>query len=205
MIRPRPGVAFTDAGDGDVKGDPEARRSVSAELGISPEWASVHQQHGAAVLAVDRPGPAGAADALYTSTPGLPLAVFGADCLVLVVGGTGGIGVAHGGWRGLAGGVVTALLGAMTAAGLDPRWAALGPAAGPCCYEVGAEVALRFPARTQRTSGGTTFLDLVGAAQAQLEGLSVWSWDRCTLHEVDLFSHRREHTERRQAGLGWLG
>lgn len=204
MIRPRPGVALTDAADGDVKGDLEVRRRVSASLGVSSEWAWVHQQHGSAVLAVATPGPAGDADALFTTTPGLPLAVFGADCLVIVVGGKGGIGVAHAGWRGLAEGVVSSLVLAMRGAGIDPSWATLGPAAGTCCYEVGAEVAGRFPAQTRRTTEGATFLDLADAATAQLKGLAVWNWDRCTVHDLQFFSHRRDRTERRQAALGWL-
>src|SRR5690606_13220838 len=75
------GVAFTSPEDGDLRGDPEARRRVSARLGIPEHWATLKQVHGATTVAVDRAGDVGEGDALVTAVPDLPLAVFTADCL----------------------------------------------------------------------------------------------------------------------------
>jgi YfiH family protein len=85
------------------------------------------------------------ADALMTSLPGIALAVSTADCVpVLVVDPEHRVvGVAHAGWRGLAGGVIAELTRSMREAfgtRAEASRAAVGPAIGPCCYPVGEEV-----------------------------------------------------------------
>jgi YfiH family protein len=205
MIRPpgRPGAAFSLGEEGDLRGDHAARRDWSAALGISGEWAEVEQVHGGEVLEVNGPGPAGTADAMYTRQERLPLAVFTADCLGVVVGGEAGIGVAHAGWRGLAAGVVGRLVAAMEAAGIGPRLAWLGPAIGSCCFEVGDEVGALFPGQASTTTWGTGSVDLAAAARLQLGDLEVWSSDHCTRHHEDAFSHRRTGRPDRMAAVGW--
>lgn len=204
MITPAAGVAFTSAVDGDLRSDEVARRHVSVLLGISPRWATVRQVHDIGVVEATDPGDLGEADALFTSRPGIPLAVFTADCLGVVVRGDGGVGVAHAGWRGMAAGVVGALVNAMMSAGLRPAQAFLGPAIGPCCFEVGEEVSHRFPEEVARTSWGTTSVDLVAAARRQLAGLEVWASGRCTMHQPDLFSYRVDATPARMAAIAWV-
>ena len=204
MISPTAGVAFTAAEDGDVRSDRVARRRVSDELGIPSRWATARQIHGGlAVEATDR-GDLGEADAIFTSVPGLPVAVFTADCLGVVVRGLGGVGVAHAGWRGIAAGVISTLRHAMDSAGLRPTHAYLGPAIGPCCFEVGQDVSERFPGEVTNTSWGTVSVDLTAAALRQLTGLRVWESGRCTMHEPDLLSHRADATPARMASIGWL-
>lgn len=85
------------------------------------------------------------ADGIITDVPGLPLIQRFGDCVPLLVYDPRrhAVGLAHAGWRGTAIGMATALVEAMaTAFGSDPAdmVAVVGPAIGPCCYEVGPEV-----------------------------------------------------------------
>ncbi|MDQ2139726.1 peptidoglycan editing factor PgeF [Alcaligenaceae bacterium B3P038] len=90
------------------------------------------------------------ADAAFTREPCRVLAIMTADCLPVVIAATDGsiVGAAHAGWRGLAAGVLEALLTAMRAAAPDaPGWRAwIGPAIGPDAFEVGDEVRQAFVA-----------------------------------------------------------
>jgi YfiH family protein len=198
------GVAFSDASDGDVRGDYVRRSDLARRLGISDRWATLTQVHGSNVLEVEGPGDQGEADAMFTSVTGLPLAIFTADCAGVVVVASGAIGVAHAGWRGAASGVVEALLIRMRSAGFDPAFASIGPALGPCCLEVGPEVRDRFDGFTARTSWGSESIDLYRAITSQLPGLDVWAANKCTLHEPGWFSHRRDRTPARMATIAWL-
>ncbi len=203
MIRPGAGTLFTLAGDGDLRRDVAARRRVSEEAGIAEAWATLRQVHGARVVEADAPGDQGEADALFTTRFGLPLAVFTADCAGVVVHGVGGVGVAHAGWRGTLAGVVEALLAAMQSVGIEPRVAFVGPAIGPCCYEVGPEVRERFEGFETTTRDGRPSVDLPAAVAARLEGLTVHRLGRCTVDGPDTFSHRRGADSERMATVGW--
>lgn len=197
------GSAFTDAADGDMRAAPAARRAVSDRLGISPDWATVTQVHGADALYVEGPGTAGEADGLVTTRADLPLAVFTADCLGVVLAGPASVGVAHAGWRGLTAGVLEATVGLMERVDGRPRTAALGPSIGPCCFEVGDEVAELFPDDITTTSWGTTSVDLAGAAARILADIELSRDPRCTACRGG-FSHRADGTPARLAALGWL-
>lgn len=206
MIRPpgMDGVAFSERADGDLRADDEARSAFARHLGIEPEWAVVHQVHGSDVVLVDVPGQAGEADAIWTTTPGLPVAVFTADCFGVVLEGDVAVGVAHAGWRGARAGVVAELASHMADAGHPPRRAAIGPGIGPCCFEVGTDVASSFEGHLSDTSWGTPSVDLGGALGRQLDGLDVWAANACTKHEARWFSHRRNAAPERMAAVGWL-
>ncbi len=206
MIRP-PGmdrVAFSERADGDLRSDLRARAVFSEELAISDRWATARQVHGDAVVAVDHAGVAGEADAVWTSTPGLPVAVFTADCFGVVLVSEEAVGVAHAGWRGARSGVVSMLRAEMADAGHVPKFGAVGPGIGSCCFEVGPEVATSFPDDVATTTWGTTSVDLVGSLRRQLDGVQLWIADACTFHEDHWFSHRRDATTRRLATVGWL-
>jgi YfiH family protein len=205
MIKPPwEGVAFSERSDGDLRNDPAARDRASSGLGLSPGWAEVSHVHGNEVVRVDGPGRAGEADALWTSERQLPLAIFTADCLGIVLSASNAVGVAHAGWRGAGGDVVGRLRDTMSRAGHTPVRAALGPAIGPCCFEVGPEVADLFPEQRALTSWGTTSVDLAAVVTVALEGLEVWSSGACTRHEDGWFSHRVDGTTERMAGIGWI-
>jgi polyphenol oxidase len=197
------GVAFSEASDGDLRGDPARRAGFARRLGIPEQWATLTQVHGSRVIVVDRPGDHGEADAMFTTREELPLAIFTADCAGVVIHARGAVGVAHAGWRGAAGGVVTALIVEMRRAGFEPTSAAMGPSLGPCCLEVGPEVSAQFDGFTTETTWGSPSIDLWKALQAQLDGLEIWVAGRCTMHEEGWLSHRRDRTTARMATIAW--
>jgi YfiH family protein len=198
------GAAFTGAEDADQRNDLTARSAVSSWLGIPRDWATVRQVHGIMLARADRPGEIGDADALWTDLPHLPLAVFTADCFGVVLTAESAVGVAHAGWRGAADGVVSALRSEMTARGHPPISAAIGPGIGPCCFEVGPDVAERFPEHLSETRWGATSVDLAAAIQKDLGGLDLWVFGACTMHEESLYSHRRTRTAQRIATIAWV-
>ena len=98
---------------------------------------------------VPRSGPyslrVGGTDGFFTATTGVLLTVGVADCVpaFLHAPNRAVVALLHAGWRGVAGGIVPAALGALsTAYGVAPQdcLAYWGPAIGPCCYPVGDEV-----------------------------------------------------------------
>ena len=217
-------AAFTTRAEGNlalhVGDDPstvEARRwSVETTLGVmGTSWCE--QVHGTAVATVTEPGRTYAAtDALVTSLPRAPLAVLAADCVPVVLAGGDVVAAAHAGWRGLTGGVLQATVEAMRAAGARDVRAVLGPAIGPCCYEVGEDVAGRIaevaPTARAWTRDGTPSVDLPSAAQHVLEvaGVTVERVGGCTYDDAArFFSYRRDggpgRDTGRHAALVWRG
>lgn len=193
------GRAFTGRADGDARSDAAVRARVSGRLGISPAWSTVSQVHGARVVPVAGPGPAGEGDALVTRVPGLPLAVFTADCLGIVLHGEGVVAVVHAGWRGLAAGVCAAAADAVG----RPLAAAVGPFIGPCCFAVGPDVARRFPGFAATTRDGSPSVDLAAVAESQL-GVPLERAGACTVCAPGSFSHRGRRDAGRMAAVGWL-
>lgn len=206
MMRPPrwDGVVFSQGEDGDLKNDHSARDRLARKLGLTEAWAVVHQVHGNHVIRVSEGGDHGAGDALWSSEPRLPLAVFTADCFGVALLAETAVGVAHVGWRGADLGVARALRQEMAAGGHEPHMAAVGPGIRSCCFEVGTEVAERFPGHVTTTSWGTTSVDLPAVISAELDGLETWHAPACTRHEEGWHSHRRDATTRRMATLAWL-
>ena len=88
-------------------------------------------------------------DALITSEKGIAIGVFTADCVPLILADTYNkiVAVVHAGWKGTALNIVGKILKYMKSnMETDPRnvVAAVGPSIGPCCFEVGLEVAEKF-------------------------------------------------------------
>jgi copper oxidase (laccase) domain-containing protein len=117
-----------------------------------------------------------------------------ADCVPLAVARTDrpALALLHAGWRGLLEGVVSEGVAAL---GGRAR-AAVGPAIGPCCYEVGPDVAGPFAARFGAGVVANGSVDLWSAAERALRDAGVASVERfdvCTSCHPDLFfSHRRD-------------
>jgi purine-nucleoside/S-methyl-5'-thioadenosine phosphorylase / adenosine deaminase len=183
----------------------ENRRRLCTELGTNPELLSFGRQvHGAAVRRAGGKGEPG--DGLWTDTPGEPLLVFTADCLALAIartnGGAPAIAALHVGWRGLLADIVQ---NAVSILGGGRLAAAIGPGIGPCCYEVGAEVADPFRERfgAQVVTDGR--LDLWAAAERALASAGVADvhrTDLCTACNPELFfSHRRDEGRTGRQGL----
>jgi polyphenol oxidase len=94
------------------------------------------------------------ADALITKEKRAVLALSFADCVPILLYDPVEqvIGLVHGGWRGTARGIVAATLTAMKEySGCLPRniYAGIGPAIGPCCYEVSEMVQQLFLGQAQ--------------------------------------------------------
>lgn len=206
MIRPPGfrGAAFGTVEDGDGRSDVDARLPISEKLGISNDWAFTRQVHGADILEVGAAGFQGEADALYTMKPNLPLCVATADCVPIVLEGADTVAVVHAGWRGMAAGVLAATVAAMAELGDPALRAAIGPAIGPCCYEVGEEVLSDLGAFRTETTWGSPSLDLRAAARSQVSNIEVWVSDRCTRTDHALHSFRSNGTRERQIAVGWL-
>jgi YfiH family protein len=206
MIRPLGfrGAAFGTAEDGDGRSDATARAPISAELGISTDWAFTKQVHGAAIVEANMAGLQGEADALYTTKPNLPLCVATADCVPIVLEAADSVALVHAGWRGMVAEVVAATVADMAGRGDSALRAAIGPAIGPCCYEVGDDVLGDLGRFRAETTWGTPSVDLRAAAVAQLGEIEVWVSDRCTRTDDAFHSFRADGTRQRQVAVGWL-
>ncbi len=118
-------------------------------LNISPDQTvSCHLVHSADVITVNpanRQRVMGQADGLITVTPGIYLSMRFGDCTPLIFFDPvrGAVGLTHAGWRGTmqdaAGATVRAMVRQFDCRARDII-AVIGPAIGPCCYEVGPEV-----------------------------------------------------------------
>jgi purine-nucleoside/S-methyl-5'-thioadenosine phosphorylase / adenosine deaminase len=179
--------------------------------GTAVTW--VREDHGCTQPAAA--GPAPQADAQCTDLPGVALGVLGADCAPVLVADPAArlIGAAHAGRPGMAAGVLSTLIAAMTGAGGDVgrMHAIVGPAICGQCYEVPAslraEVAAAVPRAGCTTRDGTPGIDLRAGLHGQLEQLGVASITddaRCTAESAGLYSYRRDGTTGRFAGLIWL-
>jgi len=88
-------------------------------------------------------------DAAITNRPGLLLAVQTADCVPILLADPKkrAIAAVHAGWRGTLARIVTKAIGALQMHFVsNPRdlIAAIGPSIGPCCYQVGTDVATQY-------------------------------------------------------------
>jgi YfiH family protein len=177
-------------------------KEVRALLPRGTDAAWLQQVHSASVVEA-RPGANGPGDALTTRRRGLALSVVTADCVPVLLADPadrGRIAAVHAGWRGLAQRILPAVLDRFESAG-GALVAWIGPAIGPCCYEVGDEVAAAVAAAS---SAGVVrpgprerpHLDLAAAARLQLAERGVADVEQiegCTRCDADrLWSYRRE-------------
>ncbi len=182
------------------------RRRLCAAVGAEEARLALNFQHHSAAVNQASAGRRGVpGDSLWTDEPQLPMLALGADCPLLALVGTNGarprLAVVHAGWRGLLGGIVE-----KAAAKIDEPFAAVvGPAIGPCCYEVGEVVAAPFRERfgADLVRGGR--LDLWTAAERALQragARTVERVDLCTACHGDLFfSERRTGKPRGVQGV----
>lgn len=178
---------------------------VERETGLS--FARVRQVHGARAVRLEAASkPVVEADAVLSRTPGLAACVAVADCVPILLAdpASGVVAAVHAGWRGTIAGVAREAVRALQAElGAAPSrlLATIGPAIGPCCYEVAPELAARFAAEIGPgvvRAGPTPALDLWAANAALLRAAGVppdriETLRRCTSCERELFfSHRRD-------------
>jgi len=208
----------------------DRRRRFCDAAGLGQQRPTILQQvHGASVLqaadvmqatsSCEADGVVAIRAASGTSAGAALPAVRWADCVPVLLADRGGAAVAavHAGWRGTAAGVVPAAVRRLRERGTRPAdlCAAVGPAIGGCCYEVGDEV-IRAVSRASGADaemlvarGGRLDLRRAVGLQLEREGLGrsaihVAPW--CTYCSADLFfSYRREGagSGRQMACIGW--
>lgn len=202
---------------GDRRADVVCNRTrVERRFGLPATPRFLDQVHGNDVVNLDAlaSNSVPEADAAVTFVPGVVGAILTADCLPLLFTTTCGdrVAAAHGGWRGLTGGVIEATLAALDA---DPGevmvW--IGPGIGPARYRVDETV---IAAAVRRHPGADRFatavatdewcFDLGAYAEAILRLAGVVSITRCptcTSTDTRFFSHRRDGDTGRMATLIW--
>ncbi|MEJ7667853.1 MAG: peptidoglycan editing factor PgeF [Casimicrobiaceae bacterium] len=198
----------------------ENRRTLAQFLPAPPVWLA--QRHEADIAQIDASNAIAmvasppAVDAAVTREPNIVLCVRTADCLPVMFADRAGttIGIDHAGWRGLAAGILEATVATLRCAPTEiVAW--LGPAIGPCSFEVGRDVYDAFcaadadVARYFRSNGDSKwFADLYGIARTRLARLGVrrvTGGDYCTMLEAArFFSYRRERDTGRMATLIWI-
>jgi YfiH family protein len=187
---------------------------------------SVTQVHGSDLLVLDQPNPDFShfqkleCDGIVTNQPGVMIGVCVADCVpLLLLDPVQKVAAAlHAGWKGTAQGIAVKGVEAMAEL-FDSRpahiLAAIGPAIGPCCYEVDEPVAVAFREQdgnfesfARPAAPGKWRLDLVEANRRQLLRAGVGeerieTSNLCVCCEKNLFfSYRREGGETgRQMGF----
>jgi YfiH family protein len=182
----------------------ENRRRFFGELNIPLNRLAIpKQRHTNVVRIVSKPGEYEACDALLTDAEDVYLVVSVADCIPLFVFDPvkNVVGAIHVGWRGGASGIVNEalkVLGEEFSSSPGDLIAYIGPSARACCYEVGGDVASKFPEEyTRGKSAGKFFLDLPGFSKNQLMESGVKEErieenGKCTICTPGLFhSYRR--------------
>lgn len=208
-------VRCSTAADGDfhltgvAPDELEARRRAFVDL----PWTMLDQVHGTGVVDVTEPGGSdrAVADVAVTVVADAVLGTWVGDCApVIALGTERALGAAHAGWRGLAAGVLHAMLAAMP----EPMTTiVLGPVIGPCCYEFG-DRDLRAVASglgltpgdvAGRTSDGALALDVPAAvgAFAAARSLPVVRLGGCTGCGYPGFSHRVRRDPERHVVAAW--
>lgn len=187
-------------------------------VGADPDGATMAwQRHGANVTRADARGIVTPGtvydhcDGLWTDEPGRAMLLLTADCMPIAIARVGAerpaLAILHAGWRGLLAGIVGA---GVRALGSRRLAAAIGPSIGPCCYEVGPEVAEPFREAFGDDVVRDGRLDLWTSAERALRAAGVEQVDRsdvCTSCNADrFFSHRRDHGRTgRQGVIAYVG
>ncbi len=157
-------------------------------------------------------------DGMLTNENGIILSVTAADCLPVFLYDPvqQAVGMLHAGWRGLAKDIIlVAMSGMKDEFGSQPRdiIVGMGPAIGPCHYEVQQEVAQEFShfPTAVLAQKEKIFLDLKKIAAIQLQSMGIWGSHIeispiCTYCAKDLyFSWRRDKPKKLRAMMALIG
>jgi polyphenol oxidase len=182
---------------------------------LSENWpasnglAFAKQIHSDRVLRVESEGPQGEGDALISNVPGIALTIRTADCLPILMADPKSRAVAaiHAGWRGVVSKIAPKAVQAMTREfGTRPEdlVIAIGPGIGPCCFEVGPEVAVQFGL------SGRSKVDLAATVCQQLGRNGVESGqisvsELCSYCDSQLFESYRRDREAAGRMVGMIG
>jgi YfiH family protein len=191
----------------DVERVDENRRRACAQVGGDAERLALNYQVHSPLVHRAQAGVRGVhGDGLWTDEPDVPVLAMSADCLPVALvranGAAPAVCVVHAGRIGVLDGVLEAGVDAL---GGGTVAAAIGPAIGPCCYEVGEEVAGPYRERFGAGIMRGRKLDLWQAAETTLRAAGVERIERldlCTACNPELFfSHRRDGKPRGVQGV----
>lgn len=189
------------------------RKRLREQFYLSHEPSWLNQTHSSDIVCADQLKGLVDADASYTERKQCVCVVLTADCLPILLCDTQGKAVAaiHGGWRGLLNGIIENSIAKLPNTELM-AW--LGPAIGPQCFEVGAEVKQAFVNKGAMFSdafilqkNNKYLADIYCLARLILNKAGVeqvYGGDFCTVTEAErYFSYRREGQTGRLATLIW--
>ncbi len=153
------------------------------------------------------------ADAVLTDRAGVLVGVRTADCVPVLLADpvTQSVAAIHAGWRGAVAGILPNAVSALAAecgVRVPDLEAAIGPGIGPCCFEVGEDVASRFSQDAVDRGRAKPHVDLGSVLAGQLAAVgveTVHATGECTSCDLDrYFSYRAErgHTGRMLAVAG---
>ncbi len=184
-------------------------RRLRAIIGMNTPVARMRQVHGADVVVRTRANASEfpQADAMVTAEAGLVLEILSADCVpILMIDPERKIaGAIHAGWRSTIANIADNAVRAMRSMGARPDSirAAMGPSIGICCFEVDADLAMRFGREIEGASShkregrpGKAYLDLRGIladqlARAGVPRESIVNVGPCTRCAADRYFSRR--------------
>jgi purine-nucleoside/S-methyl-5'-thioadenosine phosphorylase / adenosine deaminase len=191
----------------------ENRKRLCAAVAADADGATMAwQRHGSTVARAEprgilTPGTVfDHCDGLWSDERGRSMLLLTADCLPIAIARTGerrpALAILHAGWRGLLAGIVASGVRALGSSGLE---AVIGPSIGPCCYEVGEEVAAPFREAFGDDVVRELRLDLWTSAERALRAAGVDRVDRldlCTSCDGErFFSHRRDRGRTGRQGV----
>lgn len=174
-------------------------RLLSEAVGVSVDCMVFPRQTHSANVAVVSSLPAGEleeTDAVVTCLPGALVGVNTADCvpLLMVDSEAGVVAACHCGWRGILAGIAGKTLEAMRGLGARPErvHAVIGPHICGDCFEVGEDVAARFPRRALVGGYGKPHVDLSAAIALQIPGVEIGLSGLCSKELTRFYSVRRQ-------------
>jgi len=194
----------------------ENRRLFFSALNVPADRLAIPAQcHSSHIATATTPGRFEATDALITDTHNLWLTITVADCTPVFLADPvrGVVAAVHAGWRGTAEFITVKTVERLKAEfGTVPNnlVAFIGPSAGVCCYEVGADVTGRFRPVVMQTRNGKQYLDLKRENADQLKAAGIL--DRnievsqlCTICNPELLHSYRRDKESSGRMMGVIG
>jgi len=185
------------------KHEEDERRLICSLINLDPNMIVNPQQvHSSNVKIVDKPGKKPSTDAIISSTKSLVLSIQVADCIPLYLADPENniVGIVHAGWRGIEKNIIDNSIDKMIEQGADNKKiiAYIGPSIQQCCFEIGPEVAKKFPRNFQvNGNNDRSLLDLQELTKHLLMKNSIsfnniFSSNECTKCNTDKFySYRR--------------
>jgi len=198
------------------KHEADKRRLLSSLINLDPNMVVNPQQvHSSNVKIVDKPGKKPSTDAIISSTKSLVLSIQVADCIPLYLADPENniVGIVHAGWRGIEKNIIDNSIDKMIEQGADNKKiiAYIGPSIQQCCFEIGPEVAKKFPRNFQvNGNNDRSLLDLQELTKHLLMKNSIsfnniFSSKECTKCNSDKYYSYRKNGSKSGRMIGVIG